>query len=424
MKLSELGYGNILDGFDAQPIEGYALFMDGQHFKIPYPELNGIPVTGRGFRYGKFISSLRHCLRHLPSVSLIEGSVIELSENSDGSVSGVRYLSKEQAGVREIHAPLTVICDGGFSKFRHRLNHSGRTVKGFMVGLLLKNCHLPYPRHGHVFLGGASPFLSYPVSSAETRILIDFPGEHPPRNDESLRHYLRETVYPQLPAQMQTAFIHAISENKFKAMPNMMVASKPVRKAGVVLLGDSLNMRHPLTGGGMTVALTDVQLLGDLLAKAGSLKNKNEINQAVEEFYRKRHSVNATINILADALYGVMSHPDLKKTCFDYLKRGKSYVKAPISILSAVSRDRNLLIRKFFAVALFGAGHLLKPIPSPSGIRQAYHLIRNAVHIISPLLLNENPSRGTQAWVRMGKWVFPDGNANHMPVRNEIELTR
>jgi squalene monooxygenase len=27
---------------------------------------------------------------------------------------------------------------------------------------------------------------------------------------------------------------------------------------GVVVLGDALNMRHPLTGGGMTVTLRDV----------------------------------------------------------------------------------------------------------------------------------------------------------------------
>ena len=40
-----------------------------------------------------------------------------------------------------------------------------------------------------------------------------------------------------------------------------------VTKKGVFLIGDSWNMRHPLTGGGpgMTVALNDVVVLRDLL---------------------------------------------------------------------------------------------------------------------------------------------------------------
>ena len=35
--------------------------------------------------------------------------------------------------------------------------------------------------------------------------------------------------------------------------------------AGVLLLGDAYNMRHPLTGGGMSVALNDVRIWRSLL---------------------------------------------------------------------------------------------------------------------------------------------------------------
>jgi squalene monooxygenase len=34
---------------------------------------------------------------------------------------------------------------------------------------------------------------------------------------------------------------------------------------GAILLGDAFNMRHPLTGGGMTVVLNDVILLREML---------------------------------------------------------------------------------------------------------------------------------------------------------------
>ena len=46
---------------------------------------------------------------------------------------------------------------------------------------------------------------------------------------------------------------------------------------GVVLVGDSLNMRHPLTGGGMSVALSDVCMLGGkIIAAKQSTKNKTK----------------------------------------------------------------------------------------------------------------------------------------------------
>ncbi|HXH18734.1 MAG TPA: FAD-dependent monooxygenase, partial [Chitinophagales bacterium] len=365
--------------------------------------------------YGKFVSKLRQCLQGLPGVSLIEGSANELLENKDtGKVTGIRYFSKNEGRESEIHARLTVICDGGFSKFRDKLNSSPRQVRGYMLGLLLKNAHLPYPRHGHVFLGGATPFLSYPVSSTETRVLIDFPGEQSPKKDGIFRSYLRETVFRQLPQSMRQAYIRALEEDKFKAMPNVMAASKPVRKGGVILLGDSLNMRHPLTGGGMTVALTDVHLIGDLLSGVGNFKKEEELNKAIEEFYRRRHSENASINILADALYDVMSHPELKQVCFDYLKRGGRYVKAPISILSAVSRDKDVLLRKFFSVAIWGAGKKLLPFPTPKRIAQSFRLIGEAVHIISPLLMNENPSGTLKTMIQAGKWIFPQVNSRNL----------
>lgn len=408
MKLEELGYTDVLNGFDAQPIDGYALFMQDNHFPIPYPKADGVPLKGRGFRYGKFISKLRGNLHEIPSITLIEGSVNDLLENkNDGSVIGVRYQRKDDNSIKYIHARLTVICDGGFSKFRNELNDSKRQVKGYMIGLLLKNCKLPYPNHGHVFLGGPSPFLSYPVSSTETRVLIDIPGERSPRKNENLHRYLQETIFGQLPAQMRPAFLDAIEEDKFKAMPNTTVAAKPLRKPGVVLLGDSLNMRHPLTGGGMTAALTDVQLLGDLLSGMDNFKHQPAIAASVNEFYNRRHVANSAINILADALYEVMSYPDLKTACFEYLKMGGRNVDAPISILSAVSRDKNLLISKFFSVALFGAGKLIGPFPTAKRVRRSYNLLRKSVHIISPLLLNEHPSAALKIMIGAGAWIFP-----------------
>ena len=60
-------------------------------------------------------------------------------------------------------------------------------------------------------------------------------------------------------------------------MPNTFLAAAEQggksTKEGVILLGDAWNMRHPLTGGGMTVAFHDVQLLTPELLK---LKDLND----------------------------------------------------------------------------------------------------------------------------------------------------
>ncbi|MCI43861.1 squalene monooxygenase-like, partial [Trifolium medium] len=41
--------------------------------------------------------------------------------------------------------------------------------------------------------------------------------------------------------------------------------ASPYPTPGALLMGDAFNMRHPLTGGGMTVALSDIVVLRNLL---------------------------------------------------------------------------------------------------------------------------------------------------------------
>src|SRR5204862_8073334 len=103
-----------------------------------------------------------------------------------------------------------------------------------------------------------------------------------------------------------------------------------------------------------------------------------------------------TVNILVDALYGVMSNDDLKKACYDYLDRGGNYSAEPISILSAVSRDVSLLMRHFFAVAFYGAKNILSPFPTRERIVRSYRMLKLAVRIITPLIMNERPNRLTR----------------------------
>lgn len=47
----------------------------------------------------------------------------------------------------------------------------------------------------------------------------------------------------------------AIEKGNIRTMTNRSMPAAPSTTPGALLLGDSFNMRHPLTGGGMTVAL-------------------------------------------------------------------------------------------------------------------------------------------------------------------------
>jgi len=81
----------------------------------------------------------------------------------------------------------------------------------------------------------------------------------------------------------------------------------PHTKEGVILLGDAWNMRHPLTGGGMTVALADVVLLAPMIAAELDLTNWHALTDVLHRWHWARKPLAATINILSVALYDLFS---------------------------------------------------------------------------------------------------------------------
>lgn len=74
-------------------------------------------------------------------------------------------------------------------------------------------------------------------------------------------------------------------------------------KPGAILLGDAWNMRHPLTGGGMTVALHDVVLLRSMLSKVDDWSDLKSMQQLLRNWHWKRKPLASTVNILSFALY-------------------------------------------------------------------------------------------------------------------------
>ncbi|XP_073119241.1 squalene monooxygenase SE1-like [Henckelia pumila] len=395
LKLIELGLEDCVRDIDAQPVYGYALYKDGKGAKLSYPlEKFNSDVSGRSFHNGRFIQKMREKAATLPNVRLEQGTVTSLVEEK-GTVKGVQYKTKSGEEITA-YAPLTIVCDGCFSNLRRSLCTPKVDIPSCFVGLVLENCDLPYPNHGHVVLGDPSPILFYQIGSTETRCLVDVPGQKVPSiaNGEMAK-YLKTVVAPQIPPQLYDAFIAAIEKGNIRTMPNRSMPADPLPTPGAILLGDAFNMRHPLTGGGMTVALSDIVILRDLLRPVQNLNDAATLSKYLESFYTLRKPVASTINTLAGALYKVFcassdqARAEMRQACFDYLSLGGIFSTGPISLLSGLNPRPLSLFLHFFAVAVYGFGRLLLPYPSPTRIWLGARLLTGASGIIFPIIKAE-----------------------------------
>ena len=404
-KLMELGLEHTVEGIDSQEVYGYAIFRDGKMTCIKYPveELDE-KIAGRSFHNGRFVQRLREAAGSVKSVTLCEGTARRFvnpagEDWSEGErIDGVVYKAKGSEDDEEVtaRAPLTIVCDGMYSTLRRSLTAPKIEHPSFFVGILLKECGLPFPNHGHVVLADPSPILFYPISSTETRCLIDIKAPKLPSvSSGALREYLETKIAPQIPECLQAAFLEAVAEGRFRSMQNKCMPAEVFCHPGALMLGDAFNMRHPLTGGGMTVALHDSKLLCDMLSSLDTFEDGIETAMATSAFHTQRKPWAATINTLANALYKVFCrtgeqwNEEMQRACFDYLSLGGIYSAGPISLLSGLNPRPFILIAHFFMVALYGIGRLLAPFPTPKGLVLGGQLLMGACAIILPIIRAE-----------------------------------
>ncbi|XP_071724537.1 squalene epoxidase 3-like [Rutidosis leptorrhynchoides] len=395
LKLIELGLEDCVEEIDAQRVLGYALFKDGKNTRLSYPlEKFHSDVSGRSFHNGRFIQRMREKASTLPNVSLEQGTVTSLLEEN-GTIKGIQYKTKDGQEHRA-NAPLTIVCDGCFSNLRRSLCTPKVDVPSCFVGLVLEDCKLPFENYGHVILADPSPILFYPISSTEVRCLVDVPGQKIPSiGNGEMANYLKTKVAPQVPPEIRDSFLSAIEKGNIRTMPNRSMPADPHPTPGALLMGDAFNMRHPLTGGGMTVALSDIVVLRDLLKPLCDLNDSASLCSYLECFYTLRKPVASTINTLAGALYKVFSasldqaRKEMRQACFDYLSLGGVFSTGPVALLSGLNPRPLSLVLHFFAVAIYGVGRLLMPFPSFKRMWIGARLISSASGIIFPIIKAE-----------------------------------
>lgn len=338
--------------------EGYKVFWGDQDVAIPYPGENigmgwseggvgadGRKQEGRSFHHGRFVQNLRRKAHGTDGVTLVEATVNELLEDISRLIVGVMATPKgDSSTLLHFRASVTIVADGCMSKFRREIlpTHVVPIVRSHFIGIVLEDADLPAPHHGHVILGKADPsapppppsdspnsigpVLVYQLATHETRMLIDIRGSKPPPMAQ-LARYLRTHVTPVLPASIVPSFHTALDKSlasdksyRLRSMPNSFLPPYPQGRnvQGVFLAGDSLNMRHPLTGGGMTVAFNDAVILTRMLGggevvgelegdKRGvvDLESSLDVTERLEEWHWERKAMASCINVLAMALYSL-----------------------------------------------------------------------------------------------------------------------
>ena len=155
---------------------------------------------GRSFHHGRVISALRDkCRNDAPNLTVVEGTVRNLVRCEDSTrvigISAAFKVAKEgqeaETVVQNIYAPITIVADGCFSKFRSQpgLKLPPPMTRSHFVGVVLKDIKLPLPRHGTVCLTPEGPVLFYQIGNKgeETRMLVDVKGKLPSAADGSLK---------------------------------------------------------------------------------------------------------------------------------------------------------------------------------------------------------------------------------------------
>ncbi|KAF1830887.1 squalene monooxygenase [Decorospora gaudefroyi] len=404
--LEKLGMRDCLDGIDAVPCYGYQILYGHESVHIPYPEnlITNAPSKapeGRSFHHGRFISNLRAKARSTPNVTIVETTVTSVVKSDySGQVAGV---SCQTAGQQDYYfGALTLVADGYASKFRKEYLPHQPQVRSKFWGLELIDAELPMPNHGHVILGDAPPILIYQIGTHETRILIDIPDNLPsaaPKNG-GVKNHMLNVVLPALPACVQPSLRKAIEDGKLRSMPNSFLPPSTQKQAGLIILGDAMNMRHPLTGGGMTVAFNDVFILSTLLApdRVPNLEDTTAVLAAMSTFHWQRKNGSSVINILAMALYSLFAANNpyltmIRNGCFRYFQRGGTSVSEPCGMLAGLITHPFMLVWHFFSVAFYAIWVRLQEVPiwyvPWSVFVEGFMVVWTAACVIGPYLVAE-----------------------------------
>ncbi|KAL1206081.1 Squalene epoxidase 4 [Cardamine amara subsp. amara] len=372
LMLAQLGLEDCLEEIDAQEAKYLAIYKDGKHATLPFPNDNKFPYepVGRTLRNGRLVQRLRKKAASLSNVHLEEGSVKSLIEER-GVIKGVTY--KNSTGEETTaFAPLTVVCDGCYSNLRRSLVDNNEEVLSYMVGYVTKNSRLEDPHSLHLILSKPLVCVIYQITSDEVRCVAEIPTDSIPSiaNGE-MSTFLKKTMAPQIPeiGNLREIFLKGIEE-------------------GLPEIKRTATKR-------MMVALSDTLILRNLLRPLPNLGNTKKVSEVVKSFYIIRKPMSATVNTLANVFSQVLiattdeAREGMRQGCFNYLCNGDFRTNGIIALLGGMNPRPLTLVLHLVAITLTSMGHMLSPFPSPRRFWHSLRLFALALQMLGALLKDE-----------------------------------
>lgn len=340
--LSSLGLRAPLEQAGAMRVEGFAVYSPTSTSAtlLPYAAGHGIASAGLAMDHDKMVGVLRGEVERRPGVEVRYGERVTGLAKKHGRIDGV---VTERGDVE--HAPLVLSAEGRHSHLRAELGVPVESrLLSYTAVVTVDDAVLPHCRHGHIFLGPSGPILAYAVGDGRARLCFDLAVRKHPRD---LSAHLLKHFAPQIPAPFRAQVQASLRARDPQLVATHSMLAAQVVKDGMVLVGDAGACAHPLTAGGMTLCLNDVQLLAKSLRwRAPEL--------ALGVYERERVAMLTTRIALTDALYEIFSSNDqgtaaLRDGVFRYWQDSRAR-GASIALLAGADSSRMHLIAEYARV--------------------------------------------------------------------------
>jgi 2-polyprenyl-6-methoxyphenol hydroxylase-like FAD-dependent oxidoreductase len=270
---------------------------------LPYREIPGSRPFGLGIDHRILVDVLRKHMADLPGVEVRTGERVTNVLREEERVVGVQSTSGP------VRAHLVLAADGRHSKVRTLLGMDEEArLLSFTAAALLEKCQLPHPGFGHIFLGAWGPMLAYPISSTDARAIVDLPADIE-KGTEAVIARIRNDYLPFVHVKVRPAMEHALDTGEIEVAANYAIYTNECTVPGAALVGDACGCSHPLTATGMTIALNDTRILGEVL-RGIDLSRPEQVDAALARYQSDRYAYVRAREILADAVYEVFRGVD------------------------------------------------------------------------------------------------------------------
>ena len=312
---------------------------------LPYSDVAGLTHGGMAIEHETLKDHLLEKVRQFPGVEVWMGGRITRIEPTTDSQDYAAIVT-DPSGDTHIRARLIIGADGGMSQVRKMtgIPHQTHRYSG-MMGVEVRDTHLPTRNHGNIFLNPLGISYAYSVSEGKARVMFEILRGDDPK--ESIRQHLAA-----FPAKFREDIEQVMAIEKPLAAANYRIVPQSSIKGNIALLGDARGCCHPLTASGITTAVKDALSLRDAL-----VATRFDIHAALRRYAIAAGRVQLTRRTLSEELReAFLSHTDearlLNQCIFSYWRNNPKGRAQSLALLSTLDSSILSMGGQFVLVAL------------------------------------------------------------------------